>query len=168
MSRSHTVEDFLDLSAELTGFEPIDLEGTGLTNSFYDVVRSIVGGRIFGRLLLTWHDIHANPDADREHEIRTQILMNPMLGPLARNVIALWYTGNWNQMPLAWRQEYGASASDQTHVVSAEAFQEGLVWAAIDAHPPTVRSPGFGTWAKPISGATPIEKLSDESASQND
>ena len=160
MSVSHTVSDFLNLSSALTGFDRIDLEGTGLSETYYNEVRRIVGGRIFGRLLIRWHELQdaaAGNEKKRDRELKRQVLDSDLLGDVARNIISLWYVGNWNQMPLPWRHAYGASASDQTHVVSAAAFREGLVWRAIDAHPPTARAPGFGTWAFPPEGAEPLD-----------
>ena len=160
MSISHTVSDFLELSATLTGFDRIELEGTGLADTYYNKVRRIVGGRIFGRLLVCWHQLHDEAGDDEcrlNKNLKEQILDSALLGDVARNIITLWYVGNWNQLPLAWRQHYGASADDRTHVVSPAAFREGLVWRAIDAHPPTAKALGFGTWAFPPQGAEPLD-----------
>lgn len=71
------------------------------------------------------------------------------LGPVARNVILLWYTGNWNELPQGWRDAYGVSVADVSAVVSAEAYQEGLMWVAGGTHPQGAKEPGFGTWAEP-------------------
>jgi hypothetical protein len=160
MTISHSVSDFLDLSAALTGFDRTDLEGTGLAETFYNEVRRIIGGRIFGRLLVTWHQLHEefhSSEPQLAEQLKSRILDTLMMGDVARNIISLWYVGNWNQMPLEWRQKYGASANDLTHVVSAEAYREGLVWRAIGAHPPTAKSPGFGTWFYPPEDADPLD-----------
>jgi hypothetical protein len=149
-TRVETTRSFLQLSEALTGYSSADLLGTGLLDTYYNEVRDIVGGRIFGRLLLTWDETSS---LRGEHDACTHILGNPMLGPIARNIITMWYVGNWTQLPREWRQKYGAHARDLTRVISAEAFQEGLVWDAIGAHPPTAKSPGFGTWAAPPDGA---------------
>ena len=69
------------------------------------------------------------------------------LGPLAKNLIRMWYVGNWEQLPAAWGDEFGAPANDQTKVVSAAAYQEGLVWRTIGSHAPGAKQPGYGTWA---------------------
>ena len=154
-----TTELFLQLSEALTGYSSADLHGTGLLETYYNEVRDIVGGRIFGRLLLTWKEIRdeAGTRILEDEEVRTRILGNAMLGPIARNIITMWYVGNWNQLPRVWRQKYGAQARDQTRVISARAFREGLIWNAIGAHPPTAKSPGFGTWAAPPEDAESID-----------
>jgi len=151
-TRVETTRLFLQLSEALTGYSSADLLGTGLLETYYNEVRDIVGGRIFGRLLVTWDE-----SSSRSSEACTRILGDPMLGPIARNIITMWYVGNWNQLPRQWRQTYGAHARDLTRVISAEAFQEGLVWDAIGAHPPTAKSPGFGTWAAPTKGAEQLD-----------
>jgi hypothetical protein len=68
---------------------------------------------------------------------------------MARNIIKMWYTGNWAQLPQAWRNQHGAGARDVDHVISSQAYQEGLVWRAIGTHPQGAKQPGFGTWALP-------------------
>ena len=155
---------FLQLSVVLTGYSSADLLGTGLVETYYNEVRDIVGGRIFGRLLLTWEEIQGKPEPGEDaagarmvDEFRKRVLDNSMLGPIARNIITMWYVGNWNQLPRVWRQKYGAQAKDLTRVISARAFREGLVWDAIGAHPPTAKSPGFGTWASTPKDAEQLD-----------
>src|SRR5579872_2569692 len=108
---------FLLLSVLLTGYERIDLEGTGLVDAYFDEIVRIVGGRHCDRL---WAAAHAllNGDAVQddpvplEQAVRTRILDDLLLGPLARNIISLWYMATWNQLPQTWRNAYGASALD--------------------------------------------------------
>lgn len=160
MSTSESESDFLDLSAVLTGFERVELEGTGLGSLYFQTVRRVIGGKIFGRLLLTWREIASHPKV--ESQISSRLLADSMLGPISRNIITMWYTGNWDQLPLEWRNRWGATAHDLTQVISAEAYQEGLMWRAIDAHPPTAKSPGFGSWSFPVDGAEPLDDADHE------
>ena len=172
-TKVETTKLFLQLSEALTGYSSADLHGTGLLETYYNEVRDIVGGRRLGRLLLTWSEIRIRASDLSENEagtrilekvrtrileeVRTRILGDAEFGPIARNIITMWYVGNWKQLPRVWRQEYGAHARDQTRVISAKAFREGLIWDAIGAHPPTAKSPGFGTWAAPPEGAESID-----------
>ena len=55
-TRVETTRLFLQLSEALTGYSSADLLGTGLFETYYNEVRDIVGGRIFGRLLVTWDE----------------------------------------------------------------------------------------------------------------
>lgn len=131
---SEPLERFVALSAELTGFREVDVWGTGQARSHLDRVIAVAGDDLTARLLASTPQ-HALQDAD--------------LGPLARNVIVLWYLGQWDQMPRHWRDRHGASPADEAQVASAAAFREGLVWPAIGAHPTGAKPPGFGSWATP-------------------
>ncbi len=155
--RIDPLEDFVGLSAVLTGFETAELHGTGLVESHYKTILDILGERIFGRLLLTWRQIRESEANDVDFDVRKKILENSLLGPVARNILVLWYTGNWNQMPGEWRDQYGAAAGDRTRVVSAAAYRQGLVWRAVLAHPPAAKQPGFGSWTPPPEGADEID-----------
>ena len=158
-SRINSLDDFIELSAVLTGFEIVEIHGTGLVDSHFDTVTDLVGERILGRLLLTWREIKNENGADESAQIHSRILDSPLVGPVARNLIILWYTGNWNQMPREWRNRYGATSRDRTHVVSGEAYRQGLMWRAVLAHPPAAKQPGFGSWTPPPEGG---EELDDE------
>jgi hypothetical protein len=137
--------DFLGLSAELTGFEEVELRGTGivdrhldwLTASFPDVVPE---------LLEAWRSVAEQSPESREQAVRAAILSDPKLGPFARAVIVLWYTGNWNQLAESWSETYGGHAADQNQAFGY-AYPEGLMWKAAGTHPMGAKPTGFGTWA---------------------
>ena len=131
------VERFVALSAALTGFRAVDLWGTGQARAHLDLVLSVAGEGLGARLLA------ADPDDT------AALLADPDLGPLARNVIVLWYLGQWDQMPRAWRDRHGAPPADVAHVASAAAFRAGLVWPAIGSHAMSADPPGFGSWSAP-------------------
>ena len=146
------LDDFLKLSAVLTGYDRADLHGTGMVRPYYDELVSIVGEAIVGELLgeaVSSLQGTGGDAREQEEAIRRKILDDEKLGPVARNVIKMWYVGNWYQLPREWRDTYGAHARDTDHVVSAAAYQEGLVWRAIGSHPPGAKQPGFGTWSQP-------------------
>jgi hypothetical protein len=131
---SEPLERFVALSAELTGFREVDIWGTGRARAHLDLLLTVAGDDLTARLLAT-SPCHA--------------LADPDLGPLARNLIVLWYLGQWDQMPRRWRDRHGASPADVAGVASAAAFREGLVWPAIGAHPTAAKAPGFGSWTTP-------------------
>lgn len=154
-----SVRDFAELSAVLTGFSTTELYGTGVVDLYYNTLLGIIGERIVGRILITWHSIRKKTSdvGELEAAVSKRICGPPMMGPVARNIVAMWYVGNWNQMPRAWRQKYGASADDETRVISARAYQEGLAWRAFDAHPPAAKQMGFGSWTRPPPGSPEID-----------
>jgi hypothetical protein len=140
---------FVGLSAVLTGFEPFDLLGTGVADEYLATLLRIVPAAT-AEMLDTWRQIErAPPPGGVEEAVRIRILDDPRLGPVARNVITVWYTGLWTPMPAAWNYAYGASPADGNFVVSALAYQESLVWKAAGTGPMGAKPPGFGAWALP-------------------
>ena len=149
------IQDFLGLSAELTGFRKTDLQGTGMVQVYYDTVTDVVGERICGELWSTWNRIISQYDGEPNlvtEEVGRLVLGDKKLGPVARAMTKLWYLGNWDQLPPEWRDEHGASAPDADHVVSGEAYREGLVWTAMGTHPMAAKQPGFGSWGMKPTG----------------
>lgn len=143
---------FLRLSVELTGYDAAELEGTGMVDFYLGVLISIVGDAMTGRLLSRWAEVAADSHDDppkRERLLQHEILADATLGPLARNITVLWYTGQWNQLPADWRDAHGASAGDQTYLVSPDAYVQGLVWPTIGTHPQGARQAGYGSWSLP-------------------
>ena len=143
---------FVHLSAVLTGFRRVDLYGTGQAEAYLHEVAAIAGEGLVADLLGAVRPILGMSDADPEKlegPLREQVLESPRFGPVARNVIKLWYTGRWYRLPDTWRNTYGASTQDIDRVVSPEAFREGLVWTAMDAHPRGAKPQGFGAWSRP-------------------
>jgi len=145
-------ELFFSLSVILTGFSEAELHGTAMAKTYFALIPSIVGEKNFGELLAIWYDTLVRGEGDEpllEQLVKDQILDDPTLGPIARNVATLWYLGMWNQLPAAWRNVHGAWANDVTFVVSTQSYTEGLVWKAIHTHPPAAKQPGYGSWALP-------------------
>lgn len=83
----------------------------------------------------------------RTVRLPSAILGDPKLGPVAPNVILKWYWRTWTALPDAWRLAYGTPPVDTDHVLSAEAYQDGLQWVAAGAHPAGARQQGSGAWA---------------------
>jgi len=129
--------EFSALSSRLTGFTTAELAGTGMIDTYLATLLAIVGDHHVTALL-------AASDLPVEH-----LLEHSRFGPLCRNIIVVWYLGQWDQLPAEWRSEHGASAADVSKVVSAEAYTEGLVWPTIGSHPQAAKQPGFGSWSLP-------------------
>lgn len=134
----HEFDEFLDLSCRLTGFSRAELQGTGMADAYWRLLLDIGGEHCVGLLLRQPRDDDA---------IAQLMLPDPDTGPLARNLIALWYLGLWNQLPLDWRDRHGAHAQDVTHYPSPEAYAQGLVWQSFHGHPQGAKQQGYGSWA---------------------
>ena len=149
--RSGSLDIFLRLSELLTGFDRVDLLGSGMVEPYYDELTRVIGAREVGALLAAAEllDAQAVSDEEVDRALRNTILDDPRYGPVARNLITMWYLGSWNQLPRQWRDANGAMSDDYDRVVSAKAYREGLVWAAAGTHPMGAKQPGYGSWAAP-------------------
>jgi hypothetical protein len=85
----------------------------------------------------------------RARALAAEVFSDEKLGPVARNVIKLWYAGTWYELPKEWTESFGALANDGTFTASPQAYPEALLWRAIGANPPGARAPGYGSWAFP-------------------
>jgi hypothetical protein len=142
---SERLESFTALSAFLTGFDEARLWGTGLVEEHLDVLDQVLGAGIVDELLGAFQRLPAG--GQHAEAVETAVLGDSKLGPVARNLIVLWYSGTWTQMPADWRAAYGASELDTTRTTSGAAYRGGLQWAAAGAHPPGASHQGFGSWA---------------------
>ena len=162
-------EDFLNLSVDLTAFEQVDLLGTGLARQYLAKVRAACGDEVVTALLDAYREARADaagtagsPDPSLlDRALRHRIFSDDLLGPVARNVIKLWYAGMWYGLPPEWTDANGAQTAAETSTVGTGSYQEGLLWPAIGANPPGAKAPGYGSWALPpriedryLNGAT--------------
>lgn len=147
---------FISLSSALTDFNPYTLQGTGQVDDYLRNLVSLVGESAveslfseFSRIVNSLISFSGN---EKEKELYKQLNISIMgdayLGPIARNIIKLWYTGTWYQLPSSWRKQYGSHKDDITFFVSPASYTEGLLWKAIDANPSGAKSPGYGSWEK--------------------
>lgn len=145
-------EDFLQLSAVLTDFTEFQLLGTGQAELYYATMTGIAGKCVVTELFQEFRRVESEAKGDPsalETGLRTAILSDEKLGPVARNLIKLWYIGTWYQLPGAWHERFGLAGDDKTFIPSPSSYVEGLLWTAIGAHPPGAKAPGYGTWTGP-------------------
>jgi hypothetical protein len=141
------IDRFLTFSAEVTAFTIFELHATGQAESYHRTVVDVVGQELLDELLDAYDSVMGGTPNERTGRLRKEIFGNEKLGPIARNIIKLWYVGIWYQLPRAWTDTFGARPMDVTFVVSATAYTEGLLWVAIGANPPGAKAPGYGSWA---------------------
>ncbi|XXY82517.1 ferritin-like protein [Sorangium sp. So ce295] len=147
---SSRLDRFLAFSAEVTAFAVFDLHGTGQAEAYLKSADDVVGAGVVDELLA----IHggAGQGSDRQARdafLRREIFGHEKLGPIARNIIKMWYSGVWYELPTAWTEAYGPAPKDVTFVVSPSSYVEGLLWTAIGGHPAGAKPQGFGSWADP-------------------
>jgi hypothetical protein len=140
---NYALEQFLNLSRVLTGFERVDLLGTGMAEAYYQAITGVYQEAV-PRLLLEAQAIftvYGEKHPDFKKQIRTRIIEDIVFSQLAKNIIQLWYIGsylNYNDpAPLAFKP---------ATFVSPEAYENGLIWQVAGSHPPGAKHPGFGSW----------------------
>ncbi len=148
-----SLEQFLSLSVSLTGFDQAELLGTGLAQEYYQQVVSAIGEAISQELWTIAQNLTKHADSDLDTAIRRELMASPKFGPIARNIIQLWYWGSWIGLPQVWRNQYGTNQQDVTHFTSSAGYQEGLIWKVMGTHPEGAKQPGFGSWSMLPSGA---------------
>jgi hypothetical protein len=150
MSAPDRLKRFLAFSSEVTGFSVFDLEGTGQAQSFFNAFIGVLGMGLVDEFLRTYAGLdELGGVEEREMALRRSFFSDEKLGPIARNVITMWYVGLWTELPAEWIDAYGANENDQTFMVSPTAYTEALLWPAIGANPPGAKGPGYGSWARP-------------------
>lgn len=138
---------FLAFSSEVTAFTEFDLHGTGQAQSYLDTVVRVVGEGLLAELLDAYD--RAAGQENRTTALEAEVFSSEKLGPIARNIIKLWYVGVWYELPSGWTDSFGALENDGTFTASPAAYPEGLLWRAIGANPPGAHGPGYGSWAQP-------------------
>ena len=152
MSTDDLMARFLVFSSEVTAFSEVDLQGTGQAHSYLSTVVDVVGEKVLGDLLGAYERTLDPVAADRKTRARIlsrDIFSDEKLGPIARNIIKIWYVGVWYELPPQWSESFGVLENDGTFTASPQAYPEGLLWRAIGANPPGARAPGYGSWAQP-------------------
>lgn len=147
------LEGFVELSVVLTGHTAFRLRGTGLAEEYLRTARRAAGHAVVDDLVDVFRSIvdrTGEDTAGRDRLVRREVLGDPRLGPIARNLIKMWYVGTWYRLPAGWLDAFGSSPYDTTVVVRPDAYVEGLLWPSIGANPPGAKAPGYGTWAAPV------------------
>lgn len=129
---------FMSFSEVSTGFSIDELVSTGQSKVYLDLVSNIIGAKLFGEFLSTYHSNGID-----------HVLASIKLGPIARNIIKLWLTGTWEKFSTEEMHNFDDLSSNETFVVSSRAYAEGLLWPMISAKPPGARAGGFSSWSTP-------------------
>ena len=157
MNKSQQIDYFHELSVLLTGFDLVTLYGTDMGDFYLKSLQDILGTDLMEEFLDTFYHTTRpyrnssvgwldNLNTLDLKDLEVNFLTDDKWEPLCRNIIKMWYMGNWYQMPDEWRKTYVNSKLDETKVLSKEAYIEGLVWKALGVHPKSAKHPGYGTW----------------------
>ncbi len=145
MSPIQQQQVFLSISVWLTGYDEVQLQGTGMQETYFATITQESTAENLQLFLAEAAFILASGEGD---EAKTNALIADRLMPsssydnLAQNIIYMWYSGQW---------EPTVSASNanlqEVRNISPNAYIQGLMWDAAQTHPPGAKQPGYGSWA---------------------
>jgi hypothetical protein len=126
------LEEFLELSELLVGQSGL---GQALADPYMARIRALVPhGQYVDQLITVFKEIKAG-GGDINLEIEKRIMTDASLGPLAQQIIFLWYTSALPSVDgKVW--DFG----------SPEEYFSALLWPAIRAHTPGLSGGYFGHW----------------------
>ena len=139
--KKKTIDTFLEISAYLTGFSEVELEGTGLLGEYFQVVmerprpveKPIVPTNAELFMAEAADILRGRRNDNRINaEIARRLMPDAAYQGLAKQIITLWYMGSWGN-----------------NVVSPASYVQGLIWDIAESHPPGAKQPGYGSWAIP-------------------
>lgn len=139
---------FVALSERLTGYSATELRGTGAVEPYLSTLCRAVPEPVLTELF------KAASETTSDDALASAVLTSAAFGPVAQNIIIMWYCGTWQKLDDAWLRAHGAASVD-THVVSANAYLSGLQWKVARAHAPGGNMQGFGAWAHLPEGDAP-------------
>jgi hypothetical protein len=138
---------FLRISACLTGFEVVELQGTGLSEKYLSVVTQATPADTLVQFFAEAERILKAGEGDPaaiEPLIAANLFPLSCFGGLAQNIVFMWYSGQWQPTVDAPNVDL-----ETVRNISPDAYVQGLVWTAAETHPPGAKQPGYGSWAKP-------------------
>lgn len=133
MGQNSNSQLFLEVSALLTGFNETELKATGMAETYYNTILQNTDKESVAYFFLDLKTLlkdSKHTKAEIEATLATEFMPISSYSGLAKNIIILWYTGNWGN-----------------NVVSAASYIQGLMWDAAHTHPPGAKQPGYGSWA---------------------
>lgn len=134
---------FLAISVRLTGFEAVELEGTGMTQTYFDTLSGNTAADVLALFFEEVAAILALPDDEAiDAAIRSRLMPDSSYDATAKVIILMWYTGEWYT-------GIGESTNVGSTQIDGPSYVQGLMWEAAETHPPGAKQPGYGSWAEP-------------------
>jgi hypothetical protein len=145
---NYLLNQFLNISSSLTGFEKVELLGTGMAQQYYEELYRLYKDTFIRLLFIAKavNDVCSEDQQECEKQIHKRIIGDVEFGQIARNIIQLWYMASYTNFN---------DPTSPSYIISPEAYSNGLIWQAMNSHPPGAKHPGFGSWSVPPHSETP-------------
>ncbi len=141
---------FLNLSSEITGYSPLELETTGLVDLYHELIEEILAARLADFYGFAKSVVDSSGALEETGRVMAS---SSVFWPVVSSLISLWYLGSWTQLSNEWYAQTGLpipgpADAGRTHTPSSLAYIEQLSYRTADAHPPAAKATGFGTWGR--------------------
>ena len=154
MSNDQTMQNFIGLSAVLTGFNASviapDLDPVNIKAEYLPFFINKVGAGLTEQIFATFASLSAQTNPKLTDQQIGQAMLDPSNGAdfvlACRKLIFMWYSGAWPTLIPATATEPATTVSD---IISAKSYTCGLVWQVMQAHPMGDSNYRYGYWAKP-------------------
>ncbi|MCX2729276.1 hypothetical protein OOZ19_03415 [Saccharopolyspora sp. NFXS83] len=145
---------FIDMSVPLSGFDPLALQGTGMTELYLRVALEHSGSAVLLQLYRHCATEREEKKKDPNRDFRLPEARH--VSAVACAIAKMWYLGAWYgfsaQVYAVLVEEAGKTAErlapNEPYMVSPDAYVNGLLWQLTGGHVPGAKPPGFGSWAK--------------------
>lgn len=154
MNNDQTMQNFIHLSAVLTGFNASilapDLDPVNIKAEYLPFFIEKVGEPLAEQLFTQFANLKAKTNPTLSNQQIGQAMLDPSNGDEAvlacRKLIFMWYSGAW---PTLIPATATAPASTVSDMISAKSYTCGLVWQVMQSHPMGDSNYRYGYWAKP-------------------
>jgi hypothetical protein len=135
------IDDFIQISVELTGFSEIELLATGMLGDYYGLIvdnRDEIDLTAFFDEVKMILAIGRYDPGVANKLIGENLIPDSQYGGLAKKIILMWYSG---LKPVAVGPQIASDA----------AYIHSFMWKVAKTHPSGAMQPGYGSWEeKPI------------------
>jgi hypothetical protein len=122
-------ETFLTISVLLTGFDEMELLGTGMLDTYFNVAMNRNSHKDVTSFFAAVDKILAGNKDEINDQISLELMPQAYFAGMTQNIITMWYMGSW-----------------MNDIINPASYTQGLIWKAADTHPPGAKQPGFGSW----------------------
>ena len=129
------IDQFITLSKALTGADALD---ANLAAAYLQRLKTVYGAGLTALL---------DAASQVNNGDYAPIIADATLRPLATQVIAVWFTGEFAGPPTIDAQ--GKAKNGKPDTPTQDQFNRGLLWDVIHAHPPAHSTQDYGYWTKP-------------------
>ena len=135
-----TIDTFVSLSAILTGYDATILKPKNDTQKVAELYFNTFTKEVDANTVALLNSTFTAIASPNEANVKAQIVNDPTLGPIAKNILKMWYLAIWYDLNATKEQ-------DNSYVVSSIAYKNGLVWKTMQAHPMGYSEGNFGYWS---------------------